>query len=304
MNENKIPEIVIDKQYMNNTLLFRCLIKEGKTINEQAIKIDKGNTVCQVNSASPDFAVDMIDKTIIDALYTLWANHYQIFTDEIIGRVICGNMKKRVSPLLQNDIRTRINKMQTANVIIEACEYKKDTVENVSFEGRLIDIERIDGIYSTNHKNTKAYKLLSCPILYKFAEWNHQIAVVPSEAICVPGNTSWESIIIQRYVIQRVAQISHKNKLVSNKISYSWKDKHGVHGLFAELGYNPIPNKKIKSKINKQVLNTLLYLKKIKMIEDFSLYRESKTNNPASPIAGWQIDKKSNVKSSYTHRNK
>lgn len=109
-------------------------------------------------------------------------------------------------------------------------------------------------------------------------------------------NDTEESILIKRYVVRRIAQITHKNNLRSNKISFLWYDNKSENdrerGLYPELGYFPENYKDWKSKrkqINNVVKNTLQFLVDKNTIQDFKEYRNNDSNNPSEPIMGYKI---------------
>lgn len=303
-----------DKQYMNNTKVFRVIGTKDIDINERsdeskfevAIKDNVFNLVDLWSDPCITFTqkVDQFDMVVMDAVYTITMSGAKTITLEGIAKVLSGNDKKRPTKKQLDRIRESVEKLRYIHVYIdfssEMSSRKKcnnpDGITILGYDSCLLPLDKIDAKYSSNGKDLTAYPIRDVSALYRYAEAVGQIIDVPKKLLETQDyfSDTNEAILIKRYVIKRVAQImNNKNNLGSSKISYLWYESNGeARGLFAELGYKPDNTeswKNTKKKIHKIVKDTLEYLKEIGVIVDFKIYRKGDSNNPADPIMGFKI---------------
>ena len=162
-------------------------------------------------------------------------------------------------------------------------------------ESKLLPVIPVESEYQVNGKPAQAYRITETSILYVYASLLHQIVDVPSEWM----NTSKlfsdtaEAVLIKRYVIKRVAQIINpKNKIKSNKIAFHWNDHGQLKGMFPDLGYEITGDSRwrsIKKRVRRIVELTLQSLQEQEVITGYKEYRDDGTNNPASPVMGYEV---------------
>lgn len=312
IEEQKLPVILINKQYMNNTKIARVISTKNLQISASKQQYDieiKDNIISlvdlwsDVNNSMPQ-TVNQYDMAVMDAVLTLIDNGLELVTPEWILKVMSGNKDQWFSDKKLDDVRACIQKLQGIYIKIDCTEEnnayrikeRKEPEESCIYESSLLPFGNIKAKHEINGKLVTAYTLLEKPALYRYAKMNRQIIDVPA---CIfetqkQFRDTDKAIIIKRYVIKRVAQIVNANNLSNNRISFYWYDasKKKEKGLYIELGYkinNTTGWRKMKSSINNVVKGTLQTLVDCKAISSFKPYRKDGTNNSASPIAGYII---------------
>lgn len=311
IEKEKLPVLNFSRQYMNNTKISWVLSTKLISIaeNHTRLNISINDTIINCvdvwrdeNITLSSDNVTQYDMAVMDAAYTIICSGQTILTAEWIAKVLSGNPKQKVTKKKIEAIRQSIDKLRYIHIKIDCTEEfnaRRDTknrVKDCIYESYLLPIEKVTAIYEANGKEIVAYPVLSKPVLYQYAEIIHQIIDIPADLLDTHSiyHDTDEAILIKRYVIKRVAQILHKNKLNSNKISFLWYDrtKKEERGLFPELGYIPDNTDKWrnkKRKINKIVKLTLESLQQKKVIKGYIPYHKDGTQNPASPIMGYKI---------------
>ncbi len=312
MNEEKLPVLNFNRQYMNNTKLSRILATKQIDISDDSFDLKiKERVVNLVNIATDDNItlsnknITQYDISVMDAAYTIMSQGYGYITPEWLIKVMSGNKNQKITSGKLNEVIKSIDKLKVIRIKVDCTsEYNafrkqkgQDPVDYWGYESYLLPLGEIEARYEANGKLVRAYTVLEKPALYKYAEMNGQIVDVPASLLETQDKFSDtdEAVLVKRYVIKRVAQIIKSNNLRSNKVSFLWFDRteNEQRGLFPELGYTDDGSdhfrKKIKPRINKIVKGTLEILKEGNAITDFEEYREGDSNNPALPIAGYKI---------------
>ena len=314
----KIAELRLDRQFLNNTKLARLLSTRNIKITDDCFKLqitDDINNVISIwndsDTVFPDEAhITPIDICVMDAIYTLHVYGFDVFTLDMIIQGLSGNKNIQCTNGKTKVVRDSLEKLHALRINIDCtAEYGRfhkgsSSDADIIIESNLLPLTTITAIYESNGKKADAYRLTDIPALYKYAKLNHQIIAVPAillDTADMYRETS-ETIIIKRYVIKRVAQIVHSNKLSNNKISFEWFDhtKNECRGFFRELGYSPKNTaawRKKKKKIVDIIVGTLNVLKMHGAITGFALYRDRCSTNPAVPYAGVEImyDRKQSI---------
>lgn len=306
-----IPTMNITKQSMNNTKLYRILATKDINASQDEFDLDmKGNIVNTVNVWTDENItltnndITHYDMAVLDTIYTIMKHGYTLFTPESVVHIMSGNSRVQITPKRINEVMESISKLQLIRIKVDCTSefnaYQKkrgmEKADSMVYESYLLPVGKAEARFDVNGKKVIAYRILELPALYRYAEMNGQIAVVPAhlfDTLGVFADTE-EAILIKRYVIKRVAQIVKKNKLNNNKISFIWFDKSEKEqrGLFPDLGYVPEKTpawRKKKARINEVVKGTLDVLVEGMAITGYEEYREDGTKNPASPVIGYMI---------------
>ena len=265
----KVPVLNIKHQYMNNSKVAGMLTTLGIKIEEDTAEIDttirdgivtRADIWMDDDLTATSVNLTPFDAVVMDAVYTILCSGYRIFTADSIAKVIAGNMNFRL---------------------------------NARFSA--LPVIPVESEYQVNGKPAQAYRITETSILYVYASLLHQIVDVPSEWM----NTSKlfsdtaEAVLIKRYVIKRVAQIINpKNKIKSNKIAFHWNDHGQLKGMFPDLGYEITGDSRwrsIKKRVRRIVELTLQSLQEQEVITGYKEYRDDGTNNPASPVMGYEV---------------
>ena len=310
-NDEVLPTLNFNRQYMNNTKLSRILATRKINMTDESFDLKINERVVNLidiwsdqNITLSNDNITQYDLAVMDAAYTIMCQGPMLITPEWILRVMSGNLKQKLSEQKIEEVQASIRKLQGVRIKVDCtAEYNafqlqkgKEPVDCWTYESYLLPLGKIEARYEANGRLVTAYTVLEKPALYRYAEMNHQIVDVPAYLLETQSHFSDtdEAVLIKRYVIKRVAQIVKANKLKGNKISFLWYDKNEKEqrGLFSELGYKPERTsawRKKKGKINDIVKGTLKTLVDAKAISSFEEYREDGTKNPSSPIAGYKI---------------
>ena len=311
--EEKIFEIQvlnIEKQYMNCSKVARVLVEDEVSLDEEiqlAVEVEKTAIVYidlkMISEAEcPERNISTFDMEIIDAVNTVYASGYECFSAEQIARVISGSPKQRVSAQRVDMIRRSIDKLRRVYISInceEQFEKRKDTkgkVDTFVYESLLLPVTCVSAKYLVNGKKITAYHMTEDSALYRYASTIHEIIDIPMELFDVGDyfSDTDEAVFIKRYVLKRVAQIVRINKLKSNRISFSWMDKSTgrYRGLLNEMGFScsdELEWKAARRRVKRIVKLLLQFLVDKRVITGFAEYRKDGSNNPASPVAGYQV---------------
>ena len=279
-------------QYFNNTKLIRELVNK-ETDNEPFIVRLNDEASLNVKYYSTDLishSITQWDIVVLDSIYSLQQHGYDLFSMNLLCQFITGNFQKKMTTKNFESIINSINKLCKIYIQIDFTEERQKyvTAINKQFicEGPLLSLE-IKG-NSINMKEVSP--------LYRYANSNHQIINYPMEILSTKGRVSdtTQSIILKRYVVQKIFQIISSNKIKSNKLSLIWWDhkEKKYKGLFPELGYLPddsVAWRKKKYQILKIIKNVLEVTKEKNIIIDFCEYRKNDGTGLNLPINGYKI---------------
>lgn len=316
MDTHRLPILNFDRQYMNNTKIARIISTKDITADEleamMQVEISVGDNVINLvdlwtdkNITLSNYNITQFDMAVMDAAFTILCAGNNLITVEWIAKVLSGNPKQRITEQKIKHIQKSMDKLACIRIKIDCQDElnnRKDTkgkIKKFIYESYLLPISKVEAKYEANGKEIIAYHILETPALYKYAELVHQIVDVPEELLETQDyfSDTEEAILIKRYIVKRVAQITSKNHLCSNKISFLWYDNKAAEddkerGLFPELGYKPENYKDWSQKrkqINQIVKGTLDSLVDNDTIQGYKPYRKDGTDNPASPIMGYRL---------------
>lgn len=192
------------------------------TSMEPALQPGEPHTRLTYNRA----AVDMFDKAMMDAIYTLWLERPDKSKDEcemsyisIYGK-ICGRDMICVSEIMKNRLKESLRKLQhiEATLVIandnpRVLEYfaKNTLAKEYTLKSTLIKCEE----YSTllpNKERIYGINLLKCPILYRYAEAQRQLRGIEFDWLNIGGNMSLKKLGVRDMLIGYITGLSRKNK--------------------------------------------------------------------------------------------
>ena len=321
-DREKVRVLEINKQYMNISKLSRMIAGSRFVISQDEITLNanirKGiQTRVIISCKEGCCSIEPFDMAVMDAIYTLNKSGYEIFTASMAGQVLCGDLSCRQTANKISRIEESIEKLSRITIWIDLTqeyntrkkkkggEQAEDGTElfidqdgYVSLTSQMLNVKRTEADFEVNGKKTSAYISEGISALYRYAEYTRQIADTGAENLDTDGrykNTE-EAIIVKRYVVRRVLEIIHRNKLNSSKISFLWYDIHSKQwrGMFQTLGYVPDTSaawRKKKARILQVVRQTLDLLKENGIISGYAEYRAYSTGNPAAPVMGFEISK-------------
>ena len=296
----------VDHVYYNNSKLVReifhnKILLDGKyhhvtLVDDVEIRVRLRHQDCEA------FKFELIDSLIFDAICSLYSNNIQVFTIDMLARIMYHDAHHRVHKNMLNMIELRVEAMcelqiglDVTNEIVYREVIPKANVLQKTRYCKFLQLETIATKYADNGKACFAYRFCRAPLLWEYARYVGQIVSCRYGAFHLEDHsTSIESLLILRYVHVRISEIRNKkNHLHSRKISFEWIDstKH-AHGLLATCGISPDNYRNWNDKhrkICKLIESYLIKLQNIsersERIKSFSAY----TKNGSRSIAGYEI---------------
>ena len=308
-DKNALPTLNINKQYINNSKLMRVLGTKDIDIDndENTFNLVVQNDIISFVDVWTDPNITLtqqvtrFDMAVMDAAYTIMNSGLTMVTAEWIARVMSGNKDQKLTDNKLKNIRASIDKLRSVHIRIDCTEEisarkgKKGKDKSFVYESYLLPLDKIEARYEANGKEVIAYPVLTKPALYRYAEEINQIIEIPTRYLETQEyfSDTDEAILIKRYVIKRVAQITSNNKLTNDKLSLLWYEKTGeARGLIPELGYKPDGTavwRRKKLKIMEIVKGTLQTLVDSGAIDSFEEYKGNGTNGTNLAIMGYEI---------------
>lgn len=307
MQIHKIPNLLSVQQiYYNNTKVAREIFQNNIPVDGKYYDIHLRDEVkIRVGVRHQDreeFHFELIDQLIFDALCTLYSNNIQIFTLDMIARIMYHDAHHRISKQILNNIEYRINSMcelqiclDISNEIADREVIPKATILQKARFYKFLHLEIIAAKHIDNGKPSFAYRFCRAPILWEYARYVKQIINCRYGAFHLEDHsTSIESLLILRYVHVRISEMRNKkNHLHSRKISFEWVDsERRVHGLLASCGIDSTKYRNWNDKHRKICKLIEAYLDTLKNApqksEKIKLYKPYKKIG-SRMIAGYEI---------------
>lgn len=232
------------------------------------------------------------DRIVMDAVYTLSVYGQDVFTPEMLMRVISGNPEADASEKKLAVIRDTLDRLSYIKIRVDCTDEmiaKKVIKKGQTYvrETYMLPLEK-EEVRSGNHKKIMtAYRLLKKSALYEYAEKVNQFICIPSEILENSHRAvsdSMDAIQIKRYLIMRIEEMKNgTNKMRSDIISYQWYDAKGkrMRGMYPTLGFledisDGTRGRKMRSSIHNKVKRILDYYTEIGYIAGYEVIREGK----------------------------
>jgi len=222
------------------------------------------------------------DREVHDGVVTLFEAGNNIITPVMVYRAMNGMLEtEKISPQAIGAVTRSLEKSRSITVKIdfsqEAQSYGKDC--KATYEGYLLACNKVT--VSAGGKIQEAYKLLSKPILYEYAQVSGQIINVPiallqtKEAV----RSTDEVIVIRGYLLRQIWGMKSKSFARNNRISYE--------GIYTELEMGNLSEKAFSDKalkIRRHVDALLHEWIGQKFITGFIIYKEKNAHKGVSII--------------------
>jgi len=283
---------------MANTKLSNCLFDKSKDLTEPTALIVSGKNEEEVTIRTQVFLASekdlglvlsqeltAYDRAVHDGVCSVIANNN---TMTVTNRQIYEAMTGRTTTSSQalGHITRSMNKLNRTRVYVNYTDHAKSKgmdVDKMVFSGNLLDFQEVEIVFNKN-QSFVGYKILTTPILYKYALEVGQVITVDSKVLnsLNVANTD-ESIVLKHYLLRRIEAMKNKyNNVDSNNILFDTMFEYcGVNGNGMEL--------RRKREI---VFKILQDWKKIKYIKDFAEYRGAKNKILGIEITLYKLRKK------------
>ena len=283
---------------MANTKLSNCLFDKSKDLTEPTALIVSGKNEEEVTirtqvflASEKDLGLKLsqeltaYDRAVHDGVCSVIANNN---TMTVTNRQIYEAMTGRTTTSSQalGHITRSMNKLNRTRVYVNYTDHAKSKgvdVDKMVFSGNVLDFQEVEIVFNKN-QSFVGYRILTTPILYKYALEVGQVITVDSKVLNSPNvaNTD-ESIVLKHYLLRRIEAMKNKyNNVDSNNILFDTMFEYcGVNGNGMEL--------RRKREI---VFKILQDWKKIKYIKDFAEYRGAKNKILGIEITLYKLRKK------------
>lgn len=268
INNNLWNELAIADKNGQLTFTFDTLTK----------KLDKPTTLLSISFAELENNDNVIfsktlepyEKRIYIIVGSIWSSGKKAFTVKMVYELLGGKGNPDQSSI--EKITKAIDKMRYARLYINnqyEVQNSNYPLFNITgaYDGYLLPIEkrpiRINGELVTD-----AYIFLREPPLVEYAKIHKQITTFKREIICFPLNNNNNNIIIEDYLIERIAGMKSDNKK-SKKILFSTLLKETKNTTYKQ-----------KSRAIDKVIVCLDHLKAHHYIKDYSKDTDSITISP------------------------
>ena len=229
--------------------------------------------------------VTLFDLAVMDSVYTLSQNGCTSFTPEMVARIMSGNMKGDVKPQKAGAIRKSLRKLATIRITLDCTdEFKERGLtmrkgDKALFTDYLLPMSEVQLKSVNGDVYLNGFALKEVPVLYDYANRIGRIASVPISRLDVQGVTDTEdSILIRRYVIQRVEELKRARNKASVKdiIYYDTEDEKGaITELWYTENFKNVRDK--KAKLHKIVIKVLEAFKVEKYVKDYKEILDKKS---------------------------
>lgn len=222
-----VPKQVIKTKDKVSDLLTRDFFAEG---GEQFLRMESRQSAKPITTRVTFSyeGVDILsnkgftafDREVHDAIVSLFIAGNKFITPSMVFRTMAGKTNSEyINPEKIEEIRRSIEKCLFSKLTIDASQELtayKDL--QATYSGALIAAESMT--VTMNGQRVTAYRLLTTPILYRYAAGKNQIAQVPIELLNTPLNKTNDVIVLQGYLIRRIEAIKNPKAKISNTILY------------------------------------------------------------------------------------
>lgn len=295
----KAVSINPETEYINNCKIARVISQTEDPFrkNLHVATLTGKKTALSIVQLTADYqellesSITFLDCIVMDAVYTIYLSGSDIFTPEMVLRVVTGNMEIDVTPHKRDMVCSILEKLSSVRICIDCTEemLARKVIRKglrYSLESYLLPLEKVQVMAGNHLKVMEAYRLIKKPVLYEYTEKVGQFITFPTVLLDTKKkglSDTVEVIQIKRYLIQRIEQMHHDNKLNSKKISYYWRDsKTGKErGLLPTMGFkrqdfSDKEWRKLKSRIHRSVQKILSYFVEIGYIAGYSIDYEGR----------------------------
>ncbi len=230
------------------------------------------------------FAITPFDRAVMDAIYTIWSERQDKTSNTCnmaysdIYKYIMGGSKRNLNEELTSKLKYSVLKLRCINAWIyigsdfpkvakyfgmeEYAEYNEEEAVLHSCLLNCADftIKRKNGTFS------EGIQVVSCPILYMYAQAMEQIIGVEDSWLQVLGNCSNKTLAIRDYLISYIRGLDYCDENLAPEIKYKTIFL-GAGIPWEENDYAPSKNRKIVDKM-------LDNYKEINAIQDYEVSKD------------------------------
>lgn len=216
------------------------------------------------------------DKTVFNAICTLFEAGNQLFTPQMVYRAIHGMTNSERITVERGTLIPIINSIENGirkRIIINATEQIKKFYQNVStgnYEGYFLPLEKVT--VKNNGQTLECYKFIKMPPLYSYSKNIKQIISVDIKLLDSRNalKNSPEVATIREYLIQRIETEKYR-KTKSFNIKYST--------IFENVGINTETLNNVQAKRKRDNIKKLLqnHFLELNYIKGHSEYKKGRT---------------------------
>lgn len=315
-NKMGIPRVSIPKgdksEYANISKLAHYITTTSGVVNAKEpftmiTMPSKNATVTVALKADPGIKlsknITQYDFDIMDAVYSLYINGCNVFSPEMVARMISGNLDGRVSAQKIGSVSRSLNKLRHIDITIDLTdEYIKqgwDLPEDKTLLLRtsyLLPLDIYSAVIPDNGKVLKSrkavingeeieiiagYEFMKKPVLYTYAEQHGDIECFPMTLLSDPAlSDTDENTAIKWYVVRRIAALKKSKNKTKEMREIIYYDEEEQQGAFSDLWYNQNDYsnwRKKKQKIHEAIVAELEVCIREQYIKSYEVIKEGMT---------------------------
>lgn len=167
--------------------------------------------------------LDENHRAIYNAVISQIVTGNTLFTDNMIARTITGKdiFEEKIKHTISEGMDTLIRTRASIDATQEAKAFKLKGLENVKYEGALLDVRRITA--TINGKTLECYKIIAEPWLLTYAKAKNQLDTYDVRLLNSPFqaiSATTENISLVSHLLNHIMAILNPNSRIMNTILY------------------------------------------------------------------------------------
>lgn len=215
----RVPEQAVKTKDNVSNFITQNMLDAG----EQLLELEKKGRIKQQIRTKVSFSYEgidiqtrkeftLFDQEVHDAVVTLYLAENQIISPAMVYRAMTGKTNSEyIHEAKLKEIEESIDKCMFSKLSIDASEeaalygYKQ-----AIYSGALLAAEKVS-VKMGGHK-VIAYKIISEPLLYRYAKTCKQITTVDIKLLDTPITKTNDTIVLQGFLLRKIEQIKSDKK--------------------------------------------------------------------------------------------
>lgn len=215
----RIPEQAIKTQDQVSNFLTQNFLDAGLKMLEEEKKGRLKKTLrTKVSFSYEGFDIQakkdftLFDQEVLDAVVTLYLANNEYISPAMVYRAMTGKTEgEYIHPGKLQDIEESIDKCMYSKLSIDASEAAAAmNYDQAIYSGNLIAAEKAQ-VKMGGHKII-AYKIITEPLLYRYAKVCKQISAVDIKLLDTPVTKTNDTIVLQGYLLRKIEQMKANSK--------------------------------------------------------------------------------------------
>lgn len=283
--KDKVSMTLVNKKIINQGQQYLQMEKQGNDPVTTAVNVSldiEGLTSSNVSITGYEF--NYYDKAIFDAICSLYfAGNEYISLPMIFRNLTSKDSHYNPAPSILESVAYSIEKMRRIDISInleEELQYFKkcrsgyENIDTFLISEKFLNVQFVT--VKMKGKIINVMKILSEPVLLKYARFRNQIAKYDKKILDTPPNKTREIIICQSYMVHRITTMKSSSK-ISRFILFD--TIYSYIPDIEEKKQNVNTFKKFKKNLHSAIISILNYWKEINFIDDYNIHFQGKKYN-------------------------